>query len=153
MSVISAIYKAPTITQVVNEKSGICIVGINYNGKIFSGRAKLAESDKDFFSEKVGKTIALSKARINAMQYEMKKTRKELQYRYDYYQEATKYERLSPAEVDPTGNFYYAIGRCSARISALEKALKTEETNLKTYIKNQTKALSIVRKFRQGNNN
>jgi hypothetical protein len=87
------------------------------------------------------------------MQYEMKKTRKELQYRYDYYQEATKYERLSPAEVDPTGNFYYAIGRCSTRISALEKALKTEETNLKTYIKNQTKALSIVRKFRQGNNN
>lgn len=49
MSVISAIYKAPTITQLVNEKSGICIVGINYNGKIFSGRAKLAESDKDFF--------------------------------------------------------------------------------------------------------
>ena len=100
MSVINAIYKAPTITQLVNEKSGICIVGINYNGKIFSGRAKLAESDKDFFSEKVGKTIALSKARINAMQYEMKKTRKELQYRYDYYQEATKYERLSPAEVE-----------------------------------------------------
>lgn len=153
MSVVNAIYKAPTITQLVNEKSGICIVGINYNGKIFSGRAKLAENDKDFFSEKVGKTIALSKARISAMQYEIKKTRKELQYRYDYYQEATKYEQLSPAEVDPTGNFYHAMMRCSTRISTLEKALKIENDNLKIYLKNQAKALLIVRKFRQGNNN
>ena len=87
------------------------------------------------------------------MNYEIKKSRKEMEYRYDFYQEATKYGKAGPAEVDPTGNFYHAITRYISRISALKKALKTEETNLKTYIKNQTKALSIVRKFRQGNNN
>ena len=55
------------------------------------------------------------------MQYEMKKTRKELQYRYDYYQEATKYERLSPAEVDPTGNFYYAMDAAQLEFPHLKK--------------------------------
>lgn len=153
MSVVSAIYKAPIVTEVIDENIGDTIIGILYDGKLFTGNAKLAENDKGFYSYRVGRNIALSKARMNAMNYEIKKSRKEMEYRYDFYQEATKYGKAGPAEVDPTGNFYYAIGRCSARISALKKALKTEETNLKTYIKNQTKALSIVRKFRQGNNN
>lgn len=153
MSVVSAIYKAPIVTEVINENIGDTIIGILYDGKLFTGNAKLAENDKGFYSYRVGRNIALSKARMNAMNYEIKKSRKEMEYRYDFYQEATKYGKAGPAEVDPTGNFYHAITRYISRISALEKALKTEETNLKTYIKNQTKALSIVRKFRQGNNN
>lgn len=153
MSVVSAIYKAPIITEVIDENIGDTIIGILYDGKLFTGNAKLAENDKGFYSYRVGRNIALSKARMNAMNYEIKKSRKEMEYRYDFYQEATKYGKAGPAEVDPTGNFYHAITRYISRISALKKALKTEETNLKTYIKNQTKALSIVRKFRQGNNN
>lgn len=153
MSVVSAIYKAPIVTEVIDENIGDTIIGILYDGKLFTGNAKLAENDKGFYSYRVGRNIALSKARMNAMNYEIKKSRKEMEYRYDFYQEATKYGKAGPAEVDPTGNFYHAIMRYISRISALKKALKTEETNLKTYIKNQTKALSIVRKFRQGNNN
>jgi hypothetical protein len=153
MSVVSAIYKAPIVTEVIDENIGDTIIGILYDGKLFTGNAKLAENDKGFYSYRVGRNIALSKARMNAMNYEIKKSRKEMEYRYDFYQEATKYGKAGPAEVDPTGNFYHAITRYISRISALKKALKTEETNLKTYIKNQTKALSIVRKFRQGNNN
>ena len=153
MSVVSAIYKAPIVTEVIDENIGDTIIGILYDGKLFTGNAKLAENDKGFYSYRVGRNIALSKARMNAMNYEIKKSRKEMEYRYDFYQEATKYGKAGPAEVDPTGNFYHAITRYISRISALKKAIKTEETNLKTYIKNQTKALSIVRKFRQGNNN
>lgn len=153
MSVVSAIYKAPIVTEVIDENIGDTIIGILYDGKLFTGNAKLAENDKGFYSYRVGRNIALSKARMNAMNYEIKKSRKEMEYRYDFYQEATKYGKAGPAEVDPTGNFYHAITRYISRISVLKKALKTEETNLKTYIKNQTKALSIVRKFRQGNNN
>lgn len=153
MSVVSAIYKAPIVTEVIDENIGDTIIGILYDGKLFTGNAKLAENDKGFYSYRVGRNIALSKARMNAMNYEIKKSRKEMEYRYDFYQEATKYGKAGPAEVDPTDNFYHAITRYISRISALKKALKTEETNLKTYIKNQTKALSIVRKFRQGNNN
>ena len=146
MSVVSAIYKAPIVTEVIDENIGDTIIGILYDGKLFTGNAKLAENDKGFYSYRVGRNIALSKARMNAMNYEIKKSRKEMEYRYDFYQEATKYGKAGPAEVDPTGNFYHAITRYISRISALKKALKT-------YIKNQTKALSIVRKFRQGNNN
>ena len=153
MSVVSAIYKAPMVAEAVDENIGDTIIGILYDGKLFTGSAKLAENDKDFYSYRVGKNIALSKARMNAMNYEIKKSRKEMEYRYNFYQEVTKYGKVSPAEVDPTGSFYRAIVRYTTRISALKEALKKEKSNLKAYLENQEKALSIVRKFREGNTN
>lgn len=153
MSVVSAIYKAPMVAEAVDENIGDTIIGILYDGELFIGNAKLAESDKGFYSYRVGRNIALSKARMNAMNYEIKKSRKEMEYRYDFYQEATKYGKVSPAEVDPTGNFYHAITRYISRISALKKALEKEKSNLNTYLENQEKALSIVRNLREGNTN
>lgn len=153
MSVVSAIYKAPMVAEAVDENIGDTIIGILYDGKLFTGNAKLAENDKGFYSYRVGRNIALSKARMNAMNYEIKKSRKEMEYRYDFYQEVTKYGKVSPAEVDPTGNFYRAIVRYTTRISALKEALKKEKSNLKAYLENQEKALSIVRNFREGNTN
>ena len=153
MSVISTIYKAPIVAEIVEENIGDTVIGILYDGKLFTGNAKLAESDKGFYSYRVGRNIALSKARMNAMNYEIKKSRKEMEYRYDFYQEATKYGKVGPAEVDPTGNFYHAITRYISRISALKKALEKEKSNLNTYLENQEKALSIVRNFREGNTN
>lgn len=153
MSVVTAIYKAPIVTEAIDENIGGTIIGILYNGKLFAGNAKLAENDKGFYSYRVGRNIALSKARMNAMNYEIKKSRKEMEYRYDFYQEATKYGKVGPAEVDPTGNFYRAITRYISRISALKKALEKEKSNLNTYLENQEKALSIVRNFREGNTN
>lgn len=153
MSVVSAIYKAPMVAEAVDENIGDTIIGILYDGKLFTGNAKLAENDEGFYSYRVGRNIALSKARMNAMNYEIKKSRKEMEYRYDFYQEATKYGKVGPAEVDPTGNFYHAITRYISRISALKKALEKEKSNLNTYLENQEKALSIVRNFREGNTN
>lgn len=153
MSVVSAIYKAPMVAEAVDENIGDTIIGILYDGELFIGNAKLAENDKGFYSYKVGRNIALSRARMNAINYEIKKSRKEMKYRYDFYQEATKYGKVSPAEVDPTGNFYHAITRYISRISALKKALEKEKSNLNTYLENQEKALSIVRNFREGNTN
>ena len=153
MSVVSAIYKAPMVAEAIDENIGGTIIGILYNGKMFIGSAKLSESDKDFYSYRVGRNIALSKARIEVINYEIKKSKKEMKYRYDFYQEATKYGKVSPAEVDPTGSFYRAITRYTTRISALKKALEKEKSNLNTYLENQEKALSIVRNFREGNTN
>lgn len=153
MSVVTAIYKAPIVTEAIDENIGGTIIGILYNGKLFTGNAKLAENDKGFYSYRVGRNIALSKARMNAMNYEIKKSRKEMEYRYDFYQEATKYGKVGPAEVDPTGSFYRAITRYISRISALKKVLEKEKSNLNTYLENQEKALSIVRNFREGNTN
>lgn len=136
MSVVSAIYKAPIVTEVIDENIGDTIIGILYDGKLFTGNAKLAENDKGFYSYRVGRNIALSKARMNAMNYEIKKSRKEMEYRYDFYQEATKYGKAGPAEVDPTGNLYQAIMRIEKRIDALSAALKKEKKDLKAYLRN-----------------
>ena len=153
MSVVTAIYKAPIVAEAIDENIGSTIIRILYNRKMFIGSAKLSESDKDFYSYRVGRNIALSKARIEVINYEIKKSKKEMKYRYDFYQEATKYGKVSPAEVDPTGNFYHAITRYISRISALKKALEKEKSNLNAYLENQEKVLSIVRNFREGNTN
>lgn len=153
MSVTGAIYKAPIIYCLSDEKNGTYSVNIQYDSRVFTGNAKLSENDKDFFSVIVGKTIALSKARIKAIKYEIKKSQNEFKYRNDFYQEVIKYGQESPAFVDPTGSFRKAIYRITERISSLQKALKQEKLNLKKYIENQEEALSIVKRFRKDNNN
>lgn len=153
MSVVTAIYKAPITHEFHSKIRNGYHLYIKYDGKKFAGRAYLSPEDKDFYSSRIGRNIALSRARMNAMNYEIKKSRKEMNYRYDFYQEVTKYGKVSPAEVDPTGSFYRAIVRYTTRISALKEALKKEKSNLKAYLENQEKALSIVRNFREGNTN
>lgn len=153
MSVVTAIYKAPITHEFHSKIRNGYHLYIKYDGKKFAGRAYLSPEDKDFYSPRIGRNIALSRARMNAMNYEIKKSRKEMNYRYDFYQEVTKYGKVSPAEVDPTGSFYRAIVRYTTRISALKEALKKEKSNLKAYLENQEKALSIVRNFREGNTN
>lgn len=153
MSVVTAIYKAPITHEFHSKIRNGYHLYIKYDGKKFAGRAYLSPEDKDFYSSRIGRNIALSRARMNAMNYEIKKSRKEMEYRYDFYQEATKYGKVSPAEVDPTGSFYRAIVRYTSRISALKKALEKEKSNLNTYLENQEKALSIVRNFREDNTN
>lgn len=134
MSVVKAIYKAPVVDTFPNEEMGFYRVIIEYNGKIFFGTALISPEDKDFFSERVGYTIALSRARINALKYELRKSKSEFRERYNLYQEATKYGKISPAEVDPTGNFYHGITRYISRISAIKKAIKQEQKNLNNYL-------------------
>lgn len=153
MSVVTAIYKAPITHEFHSKIRNGYHLYIKYDGKKFAGRAYLSPEDKDFYSSRIGRNIALSRARMNAINYEIKKSRKEMNYRYDFYQEVTKYGKVSPAEVDPTGSFYRAIVRYTTRISALKEALKKEKSNLKAYLENQEKALSIVRNFREGNTN
>lgn len=153
MSVVSAIYKAPITHEFHSKIRNGYHLYIKYDGKKFAGRAYLSPEDKDFYSSRIGRNIALSRARMNAMNYEIKKSRKEMEYRYNFYQEVTKYGKVSPAEVDPTGSFYRAIVRYTTRISALKEALKKEKSNLKAYLENQEKAISIVRNFREGNTN
>lgn len=149
MSVVTAIYKAPITHEFHSKIRNGYHLYIKYDGKKFAGRAYLSPEDKDFYSSRIGRNIALSRARMNAMNYEIKKSRKEMEYRYDFYQEATKYGKVSPAEVDPTGSFYRAITRYTTRISALKKALEKEKSNLNTYLENQEKAL-YSKKFPRG---
>lgn len=153
MSVVKAIYNAPIIWKLSDELAGCTVIDISYNGIIFSGCAQLRNEDAGFFAKSIGKTIAVSRARIAILKYELRNTRTELKHRNNLYQEVTKYGKLSPAEVDPTGNFYQAIMRSEKRIDALSAALKKEKENLNTYLKNQNKALETVKRFRKGNNN
>lgn len=67
MSLITAIYRAKPTYSPIGERD--IFTYIVYDGQAFCGQADCHPEDMDFFSEKVGKTIALSRARQEALEY------------------------------------------------------------------------------------
>lgn len=65
---IKAIYNAKPRYKVFPE-IGFCQLYFTINDKIFYGESHACPNDMDFFSEKVGLNIALSRARITALNY------------------------------------------------------------------------------------
>ena len=91
MSIVSAIYKAPVVGRVVMPDAGEVSVLIKYNGHLYQGVALLHPEDKDFFSEKVGYNIALSRARIEALEDFLIDVSYEAQLKQQMYLEVTKF--------------------------------------------------------------
>ena len=75
MGLIHNIYTAPIVCQVSCGPE--CYVGIKYNNRIYNGYAITHPDDEEFFSEKVGYSIALSRARIQILKDEKERLRQE----------------------------------------------------------------------------
>lgn len=144
---IKSIYKAEP-TYFVYPECGQCIVYIQVQGKNYHGIALLAPEDKDFFSEKVGLNIALSRARINALKDLVKQNRNTANIRYQMYQEAIHYGQKSPEEVDPTGEFLISITKAQNRKNQAKVALKTEKIKLDNYLKDQNDMVRKIKRIR-----
>lgn len=153
MSIVTAIYKAPVIRSSFRNDIGETSVVIKYNGKNYWGRAILHIEDKDFYSSKVGRHIAISRARINAMKAELK--REEYNYKIC---DKFFYETFSSGRVDPSDKIVYSdelayalstkIERMENRCKNLRTAIKREQNSLKLYIEGQEKAITSVKKMR-----
>ena len=147
MSVVKGIYNTKPCF-VVNEETQEIHAYINYHGKIYKGYARPHEEDKNFFSEKVGKTIALSKARQSALKAWVKETEKIATIKKQLYVEVTGYGTKSSAEIDPHNAFYRNVTRAETNAEVLREALKKERQSLGEYLLGQQKALSIVKRMR-----
>lgn len=149
MSAVKAIYQASKkFETVVDEGFAYVYAAIFYNGQIFQGHASLHPEDSNFFSEKIGKTIALSRARQEALKYAIKEAQTIADIKYQLYREVTAYGSKSPAEVDPTGAFFLNCTRALQRVEFLKKALTSEQNSLAAYLKDHKSALSIVKAMR-----
>lgn len=149
MSAVKAIYQAPKeFTINLEEDYSIVLATILYNGQLYEGIASLHPEDKDFFSEKVGKTIALSRARQEALQAAIYEAQTIAEIKYQLYQEVIAYGSKSSAEVDPTNAFLMNVNRALNRVKFLKEALTIEQDSLAAYLKDHKSALDTVKAMR-----
>ncbi len=127
---------------------GVCQVQITFRGKTYKGLAELSPEDKDFFSEKVGLNIALSRARINLLKDLKNQAKIVANTKYQMYQEAIEYGRKQPAEIDPTASFLKKVLKAQAHYHSLQYALKREKKYLAKYLENQDKMVERVKLYR-----
>lgn len=149
MNLIKAIYSAPVVTKEYNEEDGTTQITIEYESKYFTGKAVLSKQDEGFYSKKVGYNIALSKARIQVLEYCYKRELNKFNQRNQFYQEVLGLGTKTPAEVDPLGAFNRNMMRVKGRAAAIKESLDKEKNTLRKYIIGQDKAVESVKRFRQ----
>lgn len=156
MSVVSAIYDTLVDWVEANENTGTVTASLTFNGHTCTGSAFLHPEDKDFFSYKVGRQIATSRARIEILKIEVNKAQQTFNNKTTFYQEVLGFGSKTPADVDPTGAFSRNVMRAGRRLDSLKDALENEEANLRNYLEGQAKAIASIKRFRskgQDNNN
>lgn len=146
MKLIKSIYKAPIEKVYEFENTGIVIVVLKYNNKLYEGRATLHPEDKDFFSRGVGRDIARSRARSKILKDEVKNLEQVLKYKKMFYYEVTHYkdEPETPLLLRMKNN----IRHNENRLEQLRLAIVNEQEFLDTYLEDTDKALSSVKAMR-----
>lgn len=151
MSAVTAIYKAPVVGKGIMPDAGEVSVIINYNGRLYQGVALLHPEDKDFFSEKVGYNIAISRARIEAMEDTLIDVKEEAKIKEQLLCEVTRFGEYQGAEdmYDPTHMFRQNIIKALDRVDALKEAIKKEKKILHNYLEGQSRALDSIKRYRR----
>lgn len=149
MSAITAIYNAPVTSAEYDDERGYVQVIIKYNGQSYGGIARLHKEDKGLFSPRVGRRIAISRARLAALLDEYFRTTREYVIKNQMYREVTN---CGKHNTDPTGAFYQNLMSCRKRQSALQHAIKRERMNLRKYLEGQGKAFETIHRFRNKDN-
>lgn len=124
---------------------GICKIWLTFQGKTYCGTAQLSPADKDFFSEKVGLNIALSRARIKLLKDMTKQAKYIFIIKKQMWLEATEYGKLSLNEVDPKYVFLHKVGKADSNYNNLLHALRKEKAYLNKYLQEQDKMVERVK--------
>lgn len=145
MSIVTQIYKAePTYSHTV--PSNIIEAIITVNGQRFIGTSGCAPDDDEFFSMKLGKQLALSRARISALQHFYEDTYKIYDGKYQLYNEI----RLIPYEKNDLTFAYLEknMWQITTQLDRLEYAIKKEEQHLKELIHDINDTFTRIRHHR-----
>lgn len=149
MSIISAIYKAPVKAVAVSEAIGSVVVLINFNGKLYEGVAVLHPEDEGFFSERVGKNIAKSRARLAIFKDAITETKQNHTAKFRMMKELQTTTGYAWSELDPTGKIYQNIVSSAVRLEKLRYAYKEEKKKLNNYLEGQDRAVDSVKLHRR----
>ena len=141
MSLHSAIMKLePTVEVYDNDVS----VKLTYNGHNYYGIAFCHEEDKDFFSEKVGATIAHYRAMIQIYDDEIKRTEVTAQVLWSAYKDVIYNSQEDGIPVDPTSAFITRVFKARNLVDRYKAQRASLRAQLREYLKNHEKFLESI---------
>ena len=149
MSLHSAIMKLEPIVEVYDNDVG---VKLTYNGHNYYGFACCHKEDAEFFSEKVGATIAHYRAMIKIYDDEIKRAEVAAQVLWSAYKDVIYNSQEDGIPVDPTNAFITRVSKAHDLVDRYKAQRTSLRTQLKEYLKNHEKCLESVRAQRKTEN-
>lgn len=149
MSLHSAIMKLEPIVEVYDNDVG---VKLTYNGHNYYGIAYCHNEDAEFFSEKVGATIAHYRTMIKIYDDEIKRAEVAAQVLWSAYKDVIYNSQEDGIPVDPTSAFIIRVFKARDLADRYKVQRASLRTQLKEYLKNHEKCLESVRAQRKTEN-
>lgn len=149
MSLHSAIMNLEPIVEVFDNDVS---VKLTYNGHNYYGIAFCHEEDKDFFSEKVGATIAHYRAMIKIYDDEIKRAETAAQVLWSAYKDVIYNSQEDGVPVDPTSAFITRVFKARYLVDRYKIQRAGLRAQLKDYLKNHEKCLASIRAQRKTEN-
>lgn len=149
MSLHSAIMNLEPIVEVFDNDVS---VKLTYNGHSYYGMAFCHEEDKDFFSEKVGATIAHYRAMIKIYDDEIKRAETAAQVLWSAYKDVIYNSQEDGVPVDPTSAFITRVFKARYLVDRYKVQRAGLRAQLKDYLKNHEKCLASIRAQRKTEN-
>lgn len=128
MSLHSAIMKLEPIVEVYDNDVG---VKLTYNGHNYYGFACCHKEDAEFFSEKVGATIAHYRAMIKIYDDEIKRAEVAAQVLWSAYKDVIYNSQEDGIPVDPTSAFITRVFKARDLVDRY----KAQRTSLRTQLR------------------
>ena len=149
MSLHSAIMKLEPIVEVYDNDIG---VKLTYNGHNYYGFACCHKEDAEFFSEKVGATIAHYRAMIKIYDDEIKRAEVAARVLWSAYKDVIYNSQEDGVPVDPTSAFITRVFKARDLVDRYKAQRASLRTQLREYLKNHEKCLESVRAQRKTEN-
>lgn len=149
MSLHSAIMKLEPIVEVYDNDVG---VKLTHNGHNYYGFACCHKEDAEFFSEKVGATIAHYRAMIKIYDDEIRRAEVAARVLWSAYKDVIYNSQKDGIPVDPTSAFITRVFKARDLVDRYKAQRASLRTQLKEYLKNHEKCLESVRAQRNTEN-
>ena len=149
MSLHSAIMKLEPIVEVYDNDVG---VKLTYNGHNYYGFACCHKEDAEFFSEKVGATIAHYRAMIKIYDDEIKRAEIAAQVLWSAYKDVIYNSQKDGIPVDPTNAFIVRVFKALDLVNRYKVQRTNLRIQLREYLKNHEKCLESIRTQRKTEN-
>lgn len=119
-------------------------IKLTYNGRNYYGTAFCHEEDKDFFSEKVGATIAHYRAMIKIYDDEIKRAEVAARVLWSAYKDVIYNSQEDGIPVDPTSAFITRVFKARDLVDRYKAQRASLRTQLREYLKNHEKFLESI---------
>ena len=149
MSLHSAIMKLEPIVEVYDNDVG---VKLTYNGHNYYGFACCHKEDAEFFSEKVGATVAHYRAMIKIYDDEIRRAEVAARVLWSAYKDVIYNSQEDGIPVDPTNAFITRVSKAHDLVDRYKAQRASLRTQLREYLKNHEKCLKSVRTQRKTEN-